>query len=98
MRNRDIGRHNALDKETGYGLKHNVDFFQDNCSLSGRLSSEMTRKCLIANIPIIASRGVINPLAVRLGEQSGLTILGFVRSQKMNIYTGIERTRIKDSA
>lgn len=94
----DIGRHNALDKAIGYGLKHGVDFSRTIVASSGRLSSEMIRKCLIANIPIIASRGATTTLAVKLGEQSGLTILGFVRGQKMNIYTGAERIRKKDSA
>jgi FdhD protein len=93
----DIGRHNALDKAIGYGLKHDVDFSRTIIASSGRISSEMIRKCLIANIPIIASRGATTTLAIRLGEQSGLTILGFVRGQKMNIYTGIERIRNKDS-
>lgn len=94
----DIGRHNALDKAIGYGLKHEVDFSRTIVASSGRLSSEMIRKCLIANIPIIASRGATTTLAIRLGEQSGLTILGFVRGQKMNIYTGTERIRNMDSA
>ncbi|RXA19996.1 formate dehydrogenase accessory sulfurtransferase FdhD [Methanosarcina sp. MSH10X1] len=94
----DIGRHNALDKAIGYGLKHGVDFSRTIAVSSGRLSSEMIRKCLIANIPIIASRGATTTLAIRLGEQSGLTILGFVRGQKMNVYTGAERIRNKDSA
>jgi len=89
----DIGRHNALDKVIGYGLQHNVDFSRTIVTCSGRLSSEMARKCLIANIPIIASRGATTTLAISMGEQSGLTIIGFVRSQKMNIYTGVERVR-----
>ncbi|AKB78464.1 Formate dehydrogenase chain D [Methanosarcina horonobensis HB-1 = JCM 15518] len=89
----DIGRHNALDKVIGYGLKHGVDFSRTVVTCSGRLSSEMVRKCLIANIPVIASRGATTTLAISMGEQAGLTIIGFVRSQKMNIYTGSERVR-----
>jgi len=73
LHNGDIGRQNALDKATGYGLKHDVDFSGTILASSGRLSSEMIRKCLIANIPIIASRGATTTLAVRLEEQSGLT-------------------------
>ena len=68
----DIGRHNALDKVIGYGLQHNVDFSRTIVTCSGRLSSEMARKCLIANIPIIASRGATTTLAISMGEQSGL--------------------------
>ncbi len=89
----DIGRHNALDKVIGYGLKHGVDLSKTIVTCSGRLSSEMVRKCLMANIPVIASRGATTTLAISLGEQAGLTIIGFVRSQKMNIYTGAERIR-----
>ncbi|HIH73988.1 MAG TPA: formate dehydrogenase accessory sulfurtransferase FdhD [Methanosarcina sp.] len=89
----DIGRHNALDKAIGYGLKHGVDFSSTVVTCSGRLSSEMVRKCLMANIPVIASRGATTTLAINMAEQAGLTIVGFVRSQKMNIYTGAERIR-----
>jgi len=89
----DIGRHNALDKVIGYGLKQGVDFSRTIVTCSGRLSSEMARKCLMANIPIIASRGATTTLAISMGEQSGLTIIGFVRSRKMNIYTGTERIK-----
>ncbi len=89
----DIGRHNALDRAIGYGLKHGVDFSRTIVTCSGRLSSEMVRKCLVANIPVIASRGATTTLAISMAEQAGLTIIGFVRSQKMNIYTGVERVR-----
>ncbi len=87
----DIGRHNALDRAIGYGLKHGIDFSKTIVTCSGRLSSEMVRKCLMANIPVIASRGATTTLAISMGETAGLTIIGFVRSQKMNIYTGAER-------
>lgn len=94
----DIGRHNALDKAIGFGLKHSVDFSRTIVTCSGRLSSEMVRKCLVANIPIIASRGATTTLAISIGELSGLTIIGFVRGQKMNIYTGAKRIRDQESA
>lgn len=94
----DIGRHNALDKIIGYGLKHGVGFSRTIVTCSGRLSSEMVRKCLAANIPIIASRGATTTLAISMGEQAGLTIIGFVRSQKMNIYTGTEKIGNWESA
>lgn len=89
----DIGRHNALDRAIGYGLKHGMDFSRTIVTCSGRLSSEMIRKCLIANIPVIASRGATTTLALSIAEKAGLTIIGFVRNQKMNIYTGVERVR-----
>ena len=92
----DIGRHNALDKAIGYGLKNSVDFSRTIVTCSGRLSSEMVRKCLVANIPIIASRGATTTLAISMGEKAGLTIIGFVRGQKMNIYAGVERVKNKE--
>lgn len=94
----DIGRHNALDKVIGYGLKHGVDFSRTIVTCSGRLSSEMVRKCLMANVPVIASRGATTTLAISMAEKAGLTIIGFVRSQKMNIYTGAERVRNQEQA
>ena len=89
----DIGRHNALDRVVGHGLLEGVDFSWTFAVCSGRISSEMVRKCLMANIPVIVSRGATTTAAVEAAEVGGLTIVGFVRSRKMNIYTGRERVR-----
>jgi FdhD protein len=89
----DIGRHNALDRVIGYGLLNNVIFSQTLAVSSGRVSSEMVRKCLIAGIPVIASRSATTSLAVEMAEKTGLTIIGFARSDQMNIYTHPERVR-----
>jgi len=89
----DIGRHNALDRVIGHGLLSGVDFSRTFAVSSGRISSEMVRKCLVANIPVIVSRGATTTTAVEAAEAGGLTIVGFVRSKKMNIYTGPERVR-----
>ncbi|RAX29254.1 UNVERIFIED_CONTAM: sulfurtransferase FdhD, partial [Escherichia coli] len=59
--------------------------------VSGRISSEMVRKCLIAGIPIIVSRGATTTLAVSTAENTGLTVVGFARSSKMVVYTHRER-------
>ena len=83
----DIGRHNALDRIIGFGLRTGIDFSHTFVIASGRISSEMARKCLIANIPIIVSRGATTTLAVDIAEKTGLTIVGFARGAKMNIYT-----------
>ena len=87
----DIGRHNALDRVVGHGLLENIDFSRTFAVSSGRISSEMVRKCLVANIPVIVSRGATTTTAVEAAKAGGLTIVGFVRSRKMNIYTGYER-------
>lgn len=87
----DIGRHNALDKVIGYALEKGIDLSQTYIICSGRISSEMVRKCLIANIPIVISRGATTTLAIEIAKSRDLTIVGFVRSKKMNIYSGEER-------
>ncbi|HPW11042.1 MAG TPA: formate dehydrogenase accessory sulfurtransferase FdhD [Methanoregulaceae archaeon] len=90
----DIGRHNALDRVIGYGLRNGIDFSRTFILVSGRVSSEMARKCLIANIPIIASRGATTTLALEVAVKNGLTIVGFVRGSKMNVYTHTKRIKI----
>lgn len=57
----DIGRHNALDRVVGHGLLEQIDFSRTFAVSSGRISSEMVRKCLVANIPVIVSRGGRRP-------------------------------------
>ncbi len=87
----DIGRHNACDKVIGYALREGVDLSRTFVLTSGRISSEIVRKCLMANIPIIASRGATTSLAIETAERTGLCVTGFVRAGKMNIYTHPER-------
>jgi len=83
----DIGRHNALDRVIGYALRQKIDLSQTFVIVSGRISSEMVRNCLVANIPVIVSRGATTTLAVDIAEKNGLTIVGFARGSKMNVYT-----------
>jgi FdhD protein len=90
-RSEDIGRHNALDRVIGYGLRTGIDFSRTFIVCSGRISSEMARKCLVANIPVVASRGATTTLTVDIAKKSGLCVIGFVRSTKMLIYTHPER-------
>jgi FdhD protein len=87
----DIGRHNALDRVIGYGLRNTIDLSKTWILVSGRISSEMVRKCLIAGIPIIVSRGATTTLAVETAEKTGLTVVGFARSSKMVVYTNTQR-------
>jgi FdhD protein len=86
-RSEDIGRHNALDRVIGYGLRNNIDLSHAFVICSGRISSEMVRKCLIANIPLIVSRGATTTLAIEIAKKTGLCVIGFVRGTKMIIYT-----------
>lgn len=87
----DIGRHNALDTVIGHALRNGIDLSHTFIVASGRISSEMARKCLVANIPLIVSRGATTTLAIDIAEKNDLTIAGFVRGQKMNVYTHPER-------
>jgi FdhD protein len=87
----DIGRHNAIDRVIGFGLRHHLDFSRTYVISSGRISSEMVRKCLMANIPVIVSRSATTTLAVQIAGETGLTVIAFARGGKMNIYTHPER-------
>lgn len=87
----DIGRHNALDKVVGTGLRARVDFGRTFIASTGRISSEMALKCALAGIPVVASRGATTSLAIEVATKSGLCICGFVRGEKMNVYTHAER-------
>jgi len=90
----DIGRHNALDRVIGYALRNEIDLSMTFIIVSGRVSSEMARKCLVANIPVIVSRGATTTLAYDVAGKNGLTIVGFARGSKMNVYTHGERIRV----
>jgi FdhD protein len=94
----DIGRHNALDRVIGYALRNGIDLSRSFIIVSGRISSEMARKCLIANIPIIVSRGATTTLAIDIADKNGLTIVGFVRGVKMNVYTHPYRITVTEGS
>lgn len=90
-RSEDIGRHNALDRVIGYGLRNRIDLTETYVVSSGRISSEMVRKCIVSGIPVIVSRSATTTLAVSLGEATGICVVGYVRSTKMTIYSHPER-------
>jgi FdhD protein len=83
----DIGRHNAVDKVIGYCLLEGIKFNAKIMLASGRLSSEITSKCSRWGIPIIASRTAPTNLALEIAEARGMTLAGFVRGNRFNIYT-----------
>jgi FdhD protein len=87
----DIGRHNTLDRVIGHGLLNAMEFGSCYVVSSGKISSEMVRKCLVANIPVIVSRGATTSLAIEIGEKTGVTLVGFARGDAMNIYSHPER-------
>jgi len=87
----DIGRHNAIDRIIGYALRNGIYMSQTFVISSGRISSEMIRKCLIANIPIIVSRSATTTLSVEIANKAGMTVVEFARDGKLNIYSHPER-------
>ncbi|OPY35533.1 MAG: formate dehydrogenase accessory protein [Methanoregula sp. PtaU1.Bin051] len=87
----DIGRHNAVDRIIGYALRNGVFLSQTFLVTSARISSEMVRKCLTANIPIMVSRSATSTLAIEIADRTGMTVIGFARDGKMDIYCHPER-------
>jgi FdhD protein len=87
----DIGRHNAVDKVIGYSILHDIPFRAKLMFVSCRLSSEIVSKCLRWKIPIVASRSAPTDLAVEISETSGITLIGFVRGDRLNVYTNTQR-------
>jgi FdhD protein len=83
----DIGRHNAVDKAIGYALLENIPFGGKIMLASGRLSSEIVSKCARWGIPMVASRTSPTSLALDIAETSGVTVVGFVRADRFNVYT-----------
>lgn len=88
----DIGRHNAVDKLIGHGvLERTLPYTAALLLVSGRTSFEIIQKALRAHIPCIAAISAPSSLAVELAAESGITLIGFLRSHTMNVYTHPER-------
>ncbi len=83
----DIGRHNAIDKAVGKCKIDKLDTTKSVLFVSGRLSSEMVVKAVMHKIPIIVSRTAPTYLGVQTANTHGITLIGFARGKKMNIYT-----------
>jgi len=85
----DVGRHNALDKVVGWSLDKQFVPAKDTILLvSGRISFELVQKALLVGIPNLVGIGAPSSLAIELAEEFDLTLLGFLRENSVNVYSG----------
>lgn len=88
----DVGRHNAVDKVVGFLLLNNrLPASELGIMVSGRASFELMQKTLVAGIPLLAAVSAPSSLAVQLAREYNMTLVGFLRGNTFNIYSGDER-------
>jgi len=92
----DIGRHNAIDKIFGRCLLEDISIEDAVIVTSGRISSEILLKVVRRNIPVIISKSAPTDLGVKLAKDLGITLIGFVRGRRMNVYSHGERVTADD--
>jgi FdhD protein len=90
----DIGRHNAIDKVVGLVAISKKDLKKSVLYVTGRLSNEMLVKCVMHKIPIVVSKAAVTYEGIKAANEHGITLIGFAREHRMNIYTHSGRVQI----
>lgn len=90
----DVGRHNAVDKVVGEAAMKKADFSGLLLASTGRLTSEIVIKTLQMGIPVLASLSAPTDRGIKLAEAFGLTLIGFIRGKRFNLYSSPERIKI----
>lgn len=90
----DISRYNSIDKILGEAFVNNITTEDKIVLTSCRITSGILRKIIIGKLPIVISRAAPTDLAIKLAKRMGITLVGFVREKRMNIYTHPERIEV----
>lgn len=87
----DVGRHNAFDKVAGMALLAGMDLSDKIALTTGRLSAEIVGKAIAHGVPVLASSSAPTAMGLQWSRQFGMTLVGFLRGGRLNVYTGYQR-------